>query len=284
MKKIILSVFIVVGNFCNTSASFSQIGPVGKGGTSEEGTARYYAANLKGKLTSFGEKYDDALLTASHSKYPLNTLVKVTNLENNLSVQVRINDYCKCEEEGKIINLSKEAASKLGMMASGKAKVRLEVVTPPTPEKTIDKALDNLLNKGREVSSKEESKDAKEKDGKEVKTTAKESTTNAALPVVVPPFSINHTYDINGTEKSPKGFGVQVTALSSLNMVQDLYDELVKMGIKKDEIYVQVGAKDSGKILRLMFGEFYTKEAANEKMLWLSQHGYKGVVRSHYNL
>ena len=276
MKKIILSVFIVVGNFCNTSASFNQIGPVGKGGSSEEGTARYYAANLKGKLTSFGEKYDDALLTASHSKYPLNTVVKVTNLENNLSVQVRINDYCKCEEEGKIINLSKEAASKLGMMASGKAKVRLEVIPPATPEKTIDKALDNLLNKGREVSSKEESK--------EVKVAPKENTINAALPAVVPPFSINHTYDINGTEKSPKGFGVQVTALSSLNMVQDLYDELVKMGIKKDEIYVQVGAKDAGKILRLMFGEFYTKEAANEKLLWLSQHGYKGVIRSHLNL
>ncbi len=276
MKKIILSIFIVVGNFYNTSASFIQIGSVGKGGASEEGTARYYAANLKGKLTSFGEKYDDALLTASHSKYSLNTIVKVTNLENNLSVQVRINDYCKCEEEGKIINLSKEAASKLGMMASGKAKVRLEVVPPLAPEKVIDKALDNFLNKGREVSSKEESK--------EVKISPKEIATNANLPAVIAPFSVNHTYDINGIEKSPKGFGVQVTALSSLDMVQDLYDELVKMGIKKDEIYVQVGAKDAGKILRLMFGEFYTKEAANEKLLWLSQHGYKGVIRSHYNL
>ena len=276
MRKIILSLFIVVGNFCNTSASFSQIGVVGKGGTSEEGTARYYAANLKGKLTSFGEKYDDSQLTASHSKYPLNTLVKVTNLENNLTVQVRINDYCKCEEEGKVINLSKEAASKLGMMASGKAKVRLEIVLPPAPEKVIDKALDNLLSKGREVSAKEEPK--------EVKLNTKEVTTNAVLPVVLPPFSINHTYDIGGTEKSPKGFGVQVTALSSLNMVQDLYDELVKMGIKKEEIYVQVGGKDAGKVLRLMFGEFYTKEAANEKILWLSQHGYKGVVRSHLNL
>jgi rare lipoprotein A len=271
MKKIILSVFIVVGTFINSTASNCQVGPVGKGGSSEEGTARYYAANLKGKLTSFGEKYDDSQLTASHSKFPLNTLVKVTNLENNLTVQVRINDYCKCEEEGKIINLSKEAASKLGMMASGKAKVRLEVVTPSTPEKTIDKALDNLLSKGREVNSKEETKETK-------------TSTNATPTAVLPPFSINHTYDINGVEKSPKGFGVQVTALSSLNMVQDLYDELVKMGIKKEEIYVQVGAKDSGKILRLMFGEFYTKEAANEKMLWLSQHGYKGVIRSHFNL
>lgn len=276
MKKIILSIFIAVGNFYNTSASLIQSGPVGKGGSTEEGTARYYAANLKGKWTSFGEKYDDALLTASHSKYPLNTIVKVTNLENNLSVQVRINDYCKCEEEGKIINLSKEAASKLGMMASGKAKVRLEIITPSAPEKIIDKALDNFANKWREVNSKEESKDTK--------SSQRETAINAAFSAVVPPFSVNHTYDINGNEKSPKGFGVQVTALSNLDMVQDLYDELVKMGIKKEEIYVQVGAKDTGKILRLMFGEFYTKEAANERLLWLSQHGYKGVIRSHYNL
>ncbi len=273
MKKIIASTLTVL--WFSAQIVANQISTPNKGG--EEGTARYYAANLKGKLTSFGEKYDDAQLTASHSKYPLNTLLKVTNLENNLSVQVRINDYCKCEEEGKIINLSKEAASKLGMMASGKAKVRLEVVSQPTPDKVIDKALDNLLNKGREVTSKEESKETKE---------AKPAATNiiTAPKAPVEPFSINHTFDIGGAEKNPKGFGVQVTALSSLNMVQDLYDELLKMGVKKEEIYVQVGAKDTTKIYRLMFGEFYTKEAANEKLTWLSQHGYKGVIRSHYNL
>jgi rare lipoprotein A len=275
MKKIIALTLVVL--WFSAQLVANQISTPNKGG--EEGTARYYAANLKGKLTSFGEKYDDALLTASHSKYPLNTLLKVTNLENNLSVQVRINDYCKCEEEGKIINLSKEAASKLGMMASGKAKVRLEVVSQPTPEKVIDKALDNLLNKGREVTSKEESKETKD-----AKLPVTPVVTTPTPKVPVEPFAINYTFDIGGIQKNPKGFGVQVTALSSLNMVQDLYDELLKMGVKKEEIYVQVGAKDTAKIYRLMFGEFYTKEAATEKLTWLSQHGYKGVIRSHYNL
>ena len=267
MRKIIALALIVLG-FSNRTIA-NQTNPSKKEG--EEGTARYYAANLKGKLTSFGEKYDDSQLTASHSKYPLNTLLKVTNLENNLSVQVRINDHCKCEEEGRIINLSKEAASRLGMMASGKAKVHLEVISPMTPEKVIDKALDSFLSKGREVNSKEE--------GKEIKELI---STKSIAPSE--PFLANHTFDIAGTEKSPKGFGVQVTALSSLNMIQDLYDELIKMGVKKEEIYVQVGAKDAGKIYRLMFGEFYTKEVANEKINWLLQHGYKGVIRSHYNL
>ena len=66
-------------------------------------------------------------------------------------------------------------------------------------------------------------------------------------------------------------------------MVQDLYDELIKMGVKKEDIFVQVGEKNTGKIYRLIFGEFFTKEAANEKLNWLAQHGYKGVIRSHYN-
>ena len=267
MKNIIALVLIIVGFSSRTIANQTNL--TKKNG--EEGTARYYAANLKGKLTSFGEKYDDSQLTASHSKYPLNTLLKVTNLENNLSVQVRINDYCKCEEEGKIINLSKEAASRLGMMASGKAKVYVEVISPMASERVIDKALDNLLSKGREVNSKEE--------GKEIKELISIKSFSPSEP-----FLVNHTFDITGAEKLPKGFGVQVTALSSLNMVQDLYEELIKMGVRKEEIYVQVGARDTGKIYRLMFGEFYTKEAANEKLSWLSQHGYKGVVRLHYNL
>jgi rare lipoprotein A len=265
MKKIIASALIVLWTSGHDSFA-TQIVPVGKGVGVEEGTARYYAAHLKGKLTSYGEKYDDSQLTASHSKFPLNTLVKVTNLENSLSVQVRVNDYCKCEEEGRIVNLSKEAASKLGMMASGKAKVRLEVI----PQTTAEKISYSLLSKGREITSKEEAKENK--------------VSINSVSATLPPFSINRTYDISGVEKTPKGFGVQVTALSSLNMVQDLEDELVKMGVKKDEIYIQVGEKDSSKIFRLLFGEFYTKEAANEKLTWLSQHGYKGVIRSHYNL
>jgi rare lipoprotein A len=269
MKIIFVSAYIV---FKATVLTFGcQEEPfMGKVGGSEEGTARYYAANLKGKITSFGEKYDDAQLTASHSRYPLNTLVKVTNLDNNLSVQVRINDYCKCEEEGKVINLSKEAASRLGMIASGKAKVRLEIIAPPSPDKVIEHALENVGVKAREVSIKEESKE------KEVLP--------MSSSISVPPFSVNRTYDITGVEKTPKGFGIQVTALSNLNMVQDMYDELLKMGVKKEEIYIQVAQKDANKVFRLVFGEFYTKEAAAEKVNLLSQHGYKGVIRSHYNL
>lgn len=243
----------------------------------EEGIARYYAANLKGKYTSFGEKYDDTQLTASHSRYPLNTYLKVTNLENNHSVEVRVNDYCECEKEDKIINLSREAASRLGMMASGKARVRIEVISPSTSTLTSnvykrpsERIAESIMPERREVFSRD---NIKSYDNIQINSVSSNV-----------PFSPERTYDINGIEKFPKGYAVQVTALSNLGFVRDLYDELLKMGIPKEEIFIQVALKENGKLYRLLFGEYYSKELANEKTAWLSQQGYTGVVRSHYNL
>lgn len=250
----------------------------------EEGYARYYSANLRSKFTSSGEKYDDSQLTGSHSRYPINTIVKVTNLENNLSVQVRINDVCKCDGQDPVINLSKEAANRLGMMATGKAMVRLEVVSSPSiygspyenPSATTKVGESNYGN-GRVVFSKENDKNYM--DGLNLVTPSN--------PSFISPdnnFAPDRTYDIYGVEKFPKGYGVQVTALSSLNSVQDLYDALIKLGIPKEQIFIQVLQKDNAKVYRVLFGEFYTKEIAMEKNLWISQFGYRGVIRAHYNL
>lgn len=237
----------------------------------EEGIARYYATHLKGKYTSFGEKYDDTQLTASHSRYPLNTILKVTNLENNLSVEVRINDYCECEKEERIINLSKEAASRLGMMATGKARVRIEVLSPNLTVNSIykrpsERIADSIMPERREVFSR----DSKSYDMNTISS--------------VPSFTPERTYDIDGIEKFPKGYAVQVTALTNLGSVRDLYEELLKMGIPKEEIFIQVTQREFGKLYRLLFGEYHSKEIANEKTSWFSQHGYVGVVRSHFNL
>lgn len=274
MKKIIAysTLFLLVG----TSSFAYRIEQIPTKGFAEEGIARYYAAHLQGKYTSFGEKYDDTQLTGSHSKYPLNTIVKVINLENNLTVEVRINDYCKCEEEGRIINLSKEAASRLGMMASGKARVRVEVISPTISSKRVsEKIADSIVPDRREVFSKDSGKSYD--NNIYVNSVVSSVSTPAA-------FSPERTYDINGIEKFPKGFAVQVTAVVNLGSVHDLYDELLKMGIHKDEIFIQVTQKESGKLYRLLFGEYASKESANDKTIWLSQHGYTGVVRSHFNL
>ena len=248
----------------------------------EEGYARYYSANLRSKFTSSGEKYDDTQLTGSHSKYPINTIVKVTNLENNLTVQVRINDVCKCDGQDPVINLSKEAANRLGMIASGKAMVRLEVVSSPSypgsayenpPLASSLKPVDGNAFTKREIFSTETNKGYND---------PYVAIPNNGMEVADVNFAPDKIYDIYGVERFPKGYGVQVTAVSTMKSVQDLHEALLKLGIPKEEIFIQVIQKDNARMFRVLFGQYYAKEIAIEKNTWIAQYGYRGVVRAYY--
>ena len=100
---------------------------VAKSCGSTVGIASRYSNRLAGRKTANGEIYDPKKLTAAHLKLPFGTRVKVTNLENNETVVVRINDrgpYVK----GRIIDLSYAAARQIGMLKKGIVKVRIERV------------------------------------------------------------------------------------------------------------------------------------------------------------
>src|SRR5215813_6226072 len=92
------------------------------------GTAVFYSDKLVGHALTSGEKYDKNALTAAHRTIPLGTMVKVTNLKNNKSVVVRINDRGPHGPKTEIIDLSGKAAQELDMIKDGRAKVKLEVV------------------------------------------------------------------------------------------------------------------------------------------------------------
>lgn len=92
-----------------------------------EGTASYYADEFHGRQTSNGETYDMHALTAAHRTLPFNTLLKVTNLGNGRSIVVRVNDRGPFKE-GRIVDLSYEAARRLEMIGPGTALVRLQIV------------------------------------------------------------------------------------------------------------------------------------------------------------
>jgi rare lipoprotein A len=91
------------------------------------GTASWYGPNFHGKLTSNGEKYNMWAMTAAHKTLPMNTIVKVINQRNGKSTVVRINDRGPFVST-RIIDLSKAAASKIGMIGTGTAPVTLEVL------------------------------------------------------------------------------------------------------------------------------------------------------------
>ncbi len=91
------------------------------------GIASYYGTDFHGKLTANGEVYDMYGLTAAHKTLPLNTIIRVTNLDNHKSLILRINDRGPYVE-GRILDCSYGAAKKLGYLLQGTAKVRIEVI------------------------------------------------------------------------------------------------------------------------------------------------------------
>ena len=91
------------------------------------GMASFYDAKFQGRRTASGERFNNSALTAAHKSLPFGSLVKVTNVRNSKSVVVRINDrgpYVR----GRVIDLSKAAAKKIGLSRTGTARVKLEVL------------------------------------------------------------------------------------------------------------------------------------------------------------
>lgn len=94
---------------------------------SAKGMASYYGYDGSGNRTATGERFNPEGLTAAHRHLPFGTRVRVTNTRNGRSVVVRINDRGPFIR-GRIIDLSVAAARILGMMGSGVAPVRVEIL------------------------------------------------------------------------------------------------------------------------------------------------------------
>lgn len=102
-------------------------GSMQPGGHQLSGVASYYADEFHGRLTANGEVYDMHSLTAAHRSLPFNSVVRVTNLDNGMSVVVRINDRGPFKDD-RVIDLSLEGAKRIGLIANGTAPVQLDVM------------------------------------------------------------------------------------------------------------------------------------------------------------
>ena len=94
------------------------------------GEATWYGPGMQGRRTATGERFDSRKLTAASKQLPLGSHAVVTNLENGRSVRVRVND-CGPVPPGRKVDLSKQAARKLGMLHDGTAQVAVKVVAVP---------------------------------------------------------------------------------------------------------------------------------------------------------
>ncbi|MEK6802159.1 MAG: septal ring lytic transglycosylase RlpA family protein [Nitrospirota bacterium] len=101
-------------------------------GIKDRGVASWYGKEFHGKLAANGEVFDMTAYTAAHRKLPLGSVVRVINLTNGKTVQVRINDRGPYVA-GRMLDLSHAAARELGMVEAGTTAVQIEVIGDHRP-------------------------------------------------------------------------------------------------------------------------------------------------------
>ncbi len=145
----------------------------------ETGLASWYGDDFHGRHTANGEVFDMHALTAAHKTLPMPTKVRVTNMQNNQSVVLRVNDRGPFVQD-RIIDVSKAAAERLGFLEKGTARVRVQVIAS-------DKSRDEPRVAYRQTPDTARAGPAPVRQGPAVQ---KASTAPAKKPVAAAPTSV----------------------------------------------------------------------------------------------
>ena len=266
----------------------------------EFGVASFYADAFDGRKTASGEIYDKAKMTAAHKELPFGTMIRVTRLDNKKSVVLRVNDRGPFIS-GRIVELSKTAAQKVGLIRDGIAEVKVEVVKerdlakekmttksvekPAAKPKEIPKSYDNGIStpvvavpeapKAVVTEKKAVAKPAPKKTKAAPKTTAKATSSKKEKLVQNP--NQDGLYKIQLIRPDKTGYGVQIASMSDyenvFRQVTDLQSDWFK------NILISVSGKGDATNYRIILGPFPdAKTAEAYKASLLKKKKRKGFV------
>ncbi|MFY0672353.1 MAG: septal ring lytic transglycosylase RlpA family protein [Bacteroidia bacterium] len=212
-----------------------------------EGQASFYNDKLHGNETASGDRYDKFAFTAAHRTLPFGTWVKVTNLWNGKSVEVRINDRGPFGKDQRIIDLSKQAAIDLQMVTAGVVDVKVEII---------------------------EKKEALSED-KPIEKVVEERDPYEGLKV-----RGDGTFKVNvSTTSGLLGYGVQVGSFTDFLSLLKKLEELEKLGFP--DLYVNTAMVKGKRYFRIVVGNFENKASAELYLVSVKSKGIDGYVIAH---
>jgi rare lipoprotein A len=124
---VIVSLFSFTSSTAQTTTTYKSTVKKAPGKRVIYGTASFYANKFNGRRTANGEIFSQSKLTCACNMLPLGTWIKVTNVNNGKSVEVKVNDRLHPKMR-RVADLSKAAAIKLGYTAQGLVRVKVEVI------------------------------------------------------------------------------------------------------------------------------------------------------------
>lgn len=249
--------------FCFLTAGVSV------GQNAEYGDASYYNDKYHNESTASGELYDKNAMTAAHKSLAFGTRVRVTRLDNDKSVVVRINDRGPYKP-GRIIDLSRKAAEKIDLISDGVTNVKVEILnkederdlvatnttkTKEKPKPRTKTKVSTTKPKPTKVSQKSKTKPTKYTDG------------NGFM---------NGYYKVS-LERVNSSFGVQVGTFTNyeymMNQVAQLHNQWFS------DVIVSIGNREGRKVYKVIVGSLDSREAADEyRKNVLKKTGIKGFV------
>lgn len=210
----------------------------------------YYGDKFHGKPTSSGETYNMNDLTCANKYLPFDTVLKVTNLANKKSVQVRVNDRGPFVS-GRELDLSKAAAVKIDMIASGTTHVRIEIVKMGENTKLSQQTADAARKLMEKKEGKTQDKPAATStSGNKINTSTKPTTSAAEKNVL---------------------FDIQIAAFKDKANANQYASNMIKKGFKN------VVLRKSGEIYRVVIKDIPQKELARIEEN-LNEEGYYEFV------
>ncbi|MCT4673240.1 MAG: septal ring lytic transglycosylase RlpA family protein [Prolixibacteraceae bacterium] len=243
IKKLLLTLFV---------ASLSVTSWGQKIGWHQTGDASYYGKKFHGKHTANGERFSMWKYTAAHKTLPFNTVVRVDSDISKQSVVVRINDrgpYAR----GRIIDLSKMAASKIDMLAGGHHKVTVTVVPSSTK-------LGPVAYKSTRSSA---------------------PSSNSASKMITPKTVKKDIFRVNCTVEhiSKVYYGVQICGFENISNMLPFIEKAKK---DNSQIYVDTIPRDGRTFYRICMGKFTSRYEA-EKLKNKLKRKYKGCFVINYS-
>lgn len=268
----------------------------------EFGIASFYHDSFQGKETAYGVKYDKSKLTAAHRLHPFGTMLRVTRLDNNRSVEVKVIDKGPYKR-GRVIDLSKAAAQRLNLIEDGLTEVKVEVISrgssrssapasssaaskpqrPQSYEDTSGGRIASNTTSTREAPQAEAAQPARssaQADAKPARQSAapKEAAKGKTTAKLVgKDFQKYGLYKIAIEQPSGQGFAVQV---ASMNNADNVFRQVADLQAKWFEnILVSIEEGRGASTYKVMLGPFDSEKAAdNYRKNLQKKHKMKGFV------
>jgi len=259
--KPILTLLVGITLYCPL---FSQTAY--KQGQLLKGKASYYADKYHGRKTASGERFDMYQMTAAHKSLPFQSVVKVTNRNNNRSVELRINDRGPFVK-GRIIDVSKGAAQKLGMMHDGVVDVEVEIISLPGQPA--------VANKKSQVPNGVKKPKA-HKDGQK----SSKVFQFASLPEGKARIKVGRYYNTHGKEIQPQGYGIQVAAYWDFATMAKAIQQLEAATGHPAVLWPTQTQK--GVVFRLVLSEYKYQKTAKKELKKLRKMGYRDAFVRKY--